>query len=56
MSADKNTNSNEILVVTPIGTALFGYAEEDHINWNFPEGEQQLTIVLVAQILKKVSK
>ncbi len=46
---------NKISVLAPMGLALFGYAKEDEILWQFPAGESVIKITEVEQ-LKLVEK
>lgn len=46
---------NKISVLAPMGLALFGYAREDEILWQFPAGESAIKITEVKQ-LKLVEK
>lgn len=48
--AEKDAKNDKISVLTPMGAALFGYAEGDSMIWDFPAGKQRLTIVSVAQM------
>ena len=41
---------DKISVLAPMGLALFGYAEGDHITWTFPLGESQIKIKNVNQL------
>lgn len=40
---------NKISILAPMGAAVIGYAEGDTVVWDFPAGEQQLTILKVEQ-------
>lgn len=40
---------NRISVLAPMGLALFGYAEGDEIQWQFPAGEKAIEITKVRQ-------
>ncbi len=42
--ADKNLDQGKISILTPMGAALFGYAETDTVSWDFPKGKQMLKI------------
>lgn len=46
---DKDMKQNKISILTPMGSALFGYAKDDVILWDFPAGKQQLRIANVCQ-------
>lgn len=54
MPNDSDVKNNKISILTPMGAAVIGYAEGDCLLWEFPSGEQQLTIEKVEQE-KKVS-
>lgn len=43
----------KLSILTPMGTALIGYAQGDTVLWNFPVGERQILINRVAQALPK---
>lgn len=46
---DKDMKQNKISILTPMGSALFGYAKDDVVLWDFPAGKQQLKIADVSQ-------
>lgn len=46
---DKDVKNNKISILTPMGSALIGYSKEDTIVWDFPQGQQEITITDVAQ-------
>ncbi|WP_299780952.1 GreA/GreB family elongation factor [uncultured Formosa sp.] len=46
---NKDFKQNKISILTPMGSALFGYAEGDYITWEFPNGTKELKIVTVEQ-------
>ena len=46
---EKDFKQDKISILTPMGSALFGYSEEDTVEWEFPNGRQQLTIEVVSQ-------
>lgn len=41
--------NDKISILTPMGLALYGYAEEDQISWQFPAGESKIQILKVVQ-------
>lgn len=41
---------NKISVLAPMGLALFGYAKEDELLWQFPAGESAIKITEVEQL------
>lgn len=49
MPKESDVKTNKISVLAPMGLAVFGYAQGDSVIWNFPNGEQQLTILEVEQ-------
>lgn len=46
---ESDVKNDKISILTPMGAAVMGYAEGDAITWEFPSGEQQLTIEKVEQ-------
>ncbi len=42
--ADANIDAGKISVLSPIGTALLGYAKGDAINWTVPGGTRRIQI------------
>ncbi|MFD0799175.1 GreA/GreB family elongation factor [Maribacter chungangensis] len=44
-----DVKNNKISLLTPMGAAVMGYAEGDSLVWEFPSGEQNLTIEKVSQ-------
>lgn len=49
LPTDSDIKNDKISILTPMGAAVIGYAEGDAIRWEFPSGEQQLTIEKVEQ-------
>jgi regulator of nucleoside diphosphate kinase len=49
MPNDSDVKNNKVSILTPMGAAVMGYAESDSIAWEFPSGEQNLTIEKVEQ-------
>lgn len=47
-------SNNRISVAAPMGLALFGYAENDEILWQFPSGLHTIKILKVQQPLAAV--
>jgi regulator of nucleoside diphosphate kinase len=39
-----NTQTKRISILTPMGSALLGYALGDKVVWEFPDGEKEITI------------
>jgi len=46
---ESDISSQKISIIAPMGLALFGYAENDEVKWQFPGGIQLLKIVKVEQ-------
>ncbi len=44
MPNQSDAKNDKVSILTPMGAAVMGYAEGDSIKWEFPSGEQQLTI------------
>jgi regulator of nucleoside diphosphate kinase len=44
-----DVKNNKISLLSPMGAAVMGYAEGDSLIWEFPSGEQTLTIKKVEQ-------
>lgn len=42
-----NSEQKKISLLTPMGSALLGYAEGDELMWNFPNGEKLIKILKV---------
>lgn len=42
-----NTAEKKISLLTPMGSAILGYAEGDEIMWSFPNGEKLIKILKV---------
>lgn len=49
MPYDSDVRKDKVSILTPMGAAVMGYAEGDSLVWEFPAGEQQLTIEKVEQ-------
>lgn len=49
MPNESDIKNDKISILTPMGAAVMGYAEGDTITWQFPSGEQILTIEKVKQ-------
>lgn len=47
--SDRDLTQNKISVLMPMGAALFGYSNNDTLEWDFPGGKQQLKITSVTQ-------
>lgn len=46
---DKDFQNNKISILTPLGSALFGYSKGDTVLWDFPSGKQHIKIIEVEQ-------
>lgn len=46
---DANSTQKRISILTPMGSALIGYAENDKIMWEFPNGMKEVQIIKVIQ-------
>jgi regulator of nucleoside diphosphate kinase len=46
---ESDVKNDKISILTPMGAAVIGYAEGDSLVWEFPSGEQKLTIEKVKQ-------
>lgn len=42
-------SKNKLSIMSPMGLALFGYAENDEVEWEFPSGLNTITITKVEQ-------
>lgn len=47
---DGNPHQKKLSILTPMGSALIGYAEGDQVLWHFPGGEKLITIKDVTQL------
>lgn len=54
MPNESDVKNDRISILTPMGAAVMGYAEGDSITWEFPSGEQKLTIEKVVQENKHI--
>lgn len=52
---ESDVKTDKISILTPMGAAVMGYAEGDSVTWEFPSGEQQLTIEKVVQENKHIN-
>ncbi len=46
---NSNSIQKRISILTPMGSALYGYSIGDKVTWNFPNGEKQIEIINVKQ-------
>lgn len=44
-----NIAENKLSILAPMGLALFGYAQDDRISWEFPSGVNKIKILKVEQ-------
>lgn len=49
MPEQSDIAKNMLSILTPMGLALYGYAEGDEVIWEFPSGINTITIVKVDQ-------
>lgn len=49
MPRNSNQVQKKLSILTPMGSALFGYAAGDNVTWKFPAGEKEITIKNVRQ-------
>lgn len=47
LPTNSNSKQKRISILTPMGSALFGYSTGDKVIWYFPNGEQQIKIINV---------
>tara|TARA_R110002167_G_scaffold134051_17_gene319446 strand:+ start:12151 stop:12570 length:420 start_codon:yes stop_codon:yes gene_type:complete len=52
---ERDVKNDKISLLTPMGAAVMGYAEGDSLVWEFPSGEQKLTIEKVKQEKKHIN-
>ncbi|MBV6640524.1 MAG: GreA/GreB family elongation factor [Cyclobacteriaceae bacterium] len=53
--AERNIAEDKISILSPMGSALFGYAKGDKIKWIFPKGEGKIKIIDVQNAPKNIS-
>lgn len=49
MPDKSDVKNDKISILTPMGAAVMGYSQGDNVIWEFPSGEQKLTIEKVEQ-------
>ncbi|SKB62491.1 regulator of nucleoside diphosphate kinase [Salegentibacter holothuriorum] len=49
-----NIKENKVSILAPMGLALFGYAQGDEVEWEFPTGKNSIKIIGVEQIPKAI--
>lgn len=55
MPKESDIKNDKISLLTPMGAAVIGYAEGDSLVWEFPSGEQKITITKVKQEKKHIN-
>ncbi len=55
MPKESDLKKDRISISTPMGAAVIGYAQGDTVLWDFPTGEQRLTIEKVLQKKKHIN-
>ncbi|MNK09746.1 Regulator of nucleoside diphosphate kinase [compost metagenome] len=45
---NSNSEQKRVSILTPMGSALIGYAEKDKIMWEFPNGTHEVEILKVS--------
>lgn len=53
MPKESNPAQKKLSILTPMGSALIGYAAGDKVLWSFPKGEEMITIKKVLQEANK---
>ncbi len=46
---ERDLKKDKISILTPMGSALMGYSQDDSIEWDFPNGKHRITILKVIQ-------
>lgn len=49
-----NIKEGKISILAPMGLALFGYAQGDKVEWEFPTGKNSIDIIKVEQNPKEI--
>jgi len=44
---DRNIKENKISILSPMGSALIGYAQGDEVDWDLPKGKSTIKILNV---------
>ena len=47
--SERDIKQSKISVLTPMGSALIGYSVDDTVQWDFPSGKQNFSIINVVQ-------
>lgn len=45
--AERDINDNKVSILSPMGSALIGYAQGDEVSWNLPKGKSVIKILRV---------
>lgn len=45
--AERDINDNKVSILSPMGSALIGYAQGDEVVWNLPKGKSIIRILRV---------
>lgn len=53
---NSDVGSNKISILAPMSLALFGYAANDEVKWQFPAGIQAIKILKVEQLIAEAKK
>lgn len=48
-----NIKENKISILAPMGLALFGYAQGDNVEWEFPTGKNSIDIIKVEKMARE---
>lgn len=48
--AERDINDNKVSILSPMGSALIGYAQGDEVVWNLPKGK---SIIKILRVLNK---
>ncbi|ELR70233.1 transcription elongation factor [Fulvivirga imtechensis AK7] len=54
--AERNMEQDKISILSPMGSALFGYKKGDEVRWLFPKGKGKIKILEVKNAPKRVFK
>ncbi|WP_452218585.1 GreA/GreB family elongation factor [Lacinutrix undariae] len=49
LPTESDVSKHKISILSPMGTAVIGYAQDDEISWEFPQGIKQFKIEKVKQ-------
>jgi len=51
--SERDPLKKKLSILSPIGSAIIGYAEGDEVQWNFPVGEKIIKIIKVENVIQK---